>query len=145
MSLFPKTDRGLTKLNVDRLLSEYRTMTRLADEEYTPRITATYSLDLKAPGGISDNVSKAVVRKVVAEQELWKIGRAMNKLDAYSRQLLHDRYISKAKKSDIQIYSDLNMSESTFYKELTEAMIEFAEAYDGGRLIVDVGENPENY
>lgn len=135
----------MTKINVDRLLSEYRTMTRLADEEYTPRITATYSLDLKVPGGISDNVSKSVLRKVVAERELWKIGRAMNKLDAYSRQLLHDRYISKGKKSDIQIYSDLNMSESTFYKELSEAMIEFAEAYDNGRLIVDLGESVEDY
>lgn len=143
MGLFPKIDRGLTKINVDRLLSEYRTMTRLADEEYTPKITATYSLDLKAPGGISDNVSKAVVRKVVAEQELWKIGRAMNKLDAYSRQLLHYRYISRSKKSDIQIYTELNLSETTFYKELSEAMIEFAEAYDGGRLIVDLGETGE--
>lgn len=140
MSLFPETDRGLTKLNVDRLLSQYRTMVRLADEEYTPRITATYSLDLKTPGGISDNVSKAVVRKVTAERELWKIGRAMNKLDAYSRQLLHDRYISREKKNDIQIYSDLNVSESTFYKELTEAMIEFAEAYDSGRLLVEVAD-----
>jgi len=140
VSLFPRVDRGLTKLNVDRLLSQYRTMVRLADEEYTPRITATYSLDLKAPGGISDNVSKAVMRRVVAEQELWKIGRAMNKLDAYNRQLLHDRYISREKKSDIQIYSDLNLSESTFYKELTEAMIEFAEAYDSGRLLVEVAD-----
>lgn len=140
MSLFPRVDRGLTKLNVDRLLSQYRTMTRLADEEYTPRITATYSLDLKAPGGISDNVSKSVIRKVVAEKELWKIGRAMNKLDAYSRQLLHDRYISREKKSDIQIYSDLNLSESTFYKDLTKAMIEFAEAYDSGRLLVEVAD-----
>ena len=64
----------------------------------------------------------------------------MNKLDAYSRQLLHDRYISREKKSDIQIYSDLNLSESTFYKDLTKAMIEFAEAYDSGRLLVEVAD-----
>lgn len=140
MGLFPKIDRGVTKLNVDRLLSEYRTMERLADEEYAPKITATYSLVLKAPGDVSDNVSKTVTRKVVAERELWKIGRALNKLNAYSRQLLHERYISKKKKSDIEIYTDLNVSETTFYKELSEAMIEFAEAYDGGRLLAEVEE-----
>lgn len=136
--MFPEIDNEKTKEKVHRLLSHYRSMARLADEEYTPKITATFSLELKGSGGKpSDQVGNAVSRKVTAEQELWKIGRAMNKLDAYTRQLLHDRYISKEKKSDIRIYMDLSMSESTFYRELEKAQIEFAEAYDYGRLIVE--------
>lgn len=136
--MFPEIDKEQTKKKVHRLLSYYRSMARLADEEYTPRITATYSLELKSPGsGKSDNVGNSVTRKVTAEQELWKIGRALNKLDAYNRQILHDRYISIKRKSDINIYMDLSMSESTFYRELEKAQLEFAEAYDYGRLIVE--------
>lgn len=138
--MFPEIDKDKTKENVHRLLSHYRSMVRLADEEYTPKVTATFSLELKSPGGSggnSDTVGRMVARKVTAESELWKIGRAMNKLDAYSRQLLHDRYISRRKKSDINIYMDLAMSESTFYRELEKAQLEFAEAYDYGRLLVE--------
>jgi len=136
--MFPEIDKEKTKKNVHRLLSHYRSMARLADEEYTPRITATYSFEPKAPGGISDTVSQSVSRKVTAEREIWKIGRAMNKLNAYQRQLLHDRYIDRREMTDTMIYYDLSMSERTFYRELGKAQIEFAEAYDDGRLLVEV-------
>lgn len=136
--MFPEIDKEKTKKNVHRLLSHYRSMARLADEEYTPKITATFSLELKGSGGSpSDQVGNAVSRKVTAEQELWKIGRAMNKLNAYQRQLLHDRYIDRRQWSDIMIYMDLGMSEATYYRELGKAQIEFAEAYDNGRLLID--------
>lgn len=137
--MFPEMDRDKTKRNVHRLLSHYRSMARLADEEYTPKLTATYSFELKAPG-ISDNVGNAVARKVTAERELWKIGRALNKLNAYQRQLLHERYIDRRELTDIEIYYDLGMSKTTYYKELEKAQVEFAEAYDNGRLIVDISE-----
>lgn len=136
--MFPEIDEAKTKENVDRILSFYRTMTRIADEEYTPRITATYSLELKAPGGISDNVGDAVTKKVTAESELLKIAKAMNKLNAYYRQLLHGRYIDKKQLSDVMIYMDLGMSESTYYRLLGKAQLEFAEAYENGRLLTEV-------
>jgi len=134
--MFPEIDKEKTKENVHRLLSHYRSMARLADEKYTPKITATYSFELKAPG-VSDNVGNAVARKVTAERELWKIGRAMNKLNAYQRQLLHDRYIDRREMTDTMIYYDLGMSEATYYRELGRAQLEFAESYDGGRLLIE--------
>ncbi|MCC5894849.1 MAG: DUF1492 domain-containing protein [Alkalibacterium sp.] len=136
--MFPEIDKEQTKKNVHRLLSYYRSMARLADEEYTPRITATFSLELKGSGGQpSDTVGNSVARKVTAEQELWKIGRAMNQLNAYQRQLLHYRYIDSREMTDTMIYYDLNMSERTFYRELGKAQVEFAEGYDNGRLLAE--------
>ncbi|SFB90461.1 phage transcriptional regulator, ArpU family [Alkalibacterium subtropicum] len=140
--MFPEIDNEKTKGNVHRLLSHYRSMARLADEEYTPKITATFSLELKGSGGKpSDQVGNAVARKVTAERELWKIGRAMNKLNAYHRQLLHDRYIDKREFTDVMIYMDLGMSKSTYYRELENSLIEFAESYDSGRLLVEIEED----
>lgn len=139
MTLFPEIDKEKTKENVHRLLSHYRSLARLADEEYTPKITASYSLEMKSPGGISDSVSRAVTMKETAERELWKIGRALNKMND-RRRLLHDRYIDKRELSDIRIYMDLGMSEATYYRELGKAQMEFAEAYDGGRLLEEKSE-----
>lgn len=136
--MFPEIDKEKTKMNVHRLLSHYRSMARLADEEYTPKITATFSLELKGFGGKpSDQVSSAVTRKVTAEQELWKICRAMNQLNAYRRQILHYRYIDSRDMTDTMIYYDLNMSERSFYRDLEKAQVEFAEAYDNGRLLAE--------
>lgn len=122
--MFPEIDRDNTKKNVHRLLSHYRSMARLADEEYTPKITATFSLELKGSGGNpSDQVGNSVIRKVTAQQELWKISRAMNQLNAYQRQLLHYRYIDNREMTDTMIYYDLNMSKRTFYRELGKVQI----------------------
>ena len=136
--MFPEIDKEKTKENVHNFLSYYRNLARLADEEYTPKVTATYSLELKSPGGPSDNVGNAVARKVTAEQELWKIGRAMNKLNAYERQMLHERYIRRKPWTDVMIYMSLNLSESTYYRELEKAQMSFAEAYDSGRLLTEI-------
>ncbi|WP_368644808.1 ArpU family phage packaging/lysis transcriptional regulator [Alkalibacterium putridalgicola] len=137
--MFPEIDKEQTKKIVHRLLSNYSTMARLADEEYTPEITATFSLELKGWGGKpSDQVGNAVARKVTAEQELWKIGRAMNQLNAYKSQNLHYRYIDSREMMDTMIYYDLNMSERRFYRELGKAQTEFAESYDNGRLLAEI-------
>lgn len=135
--MFPEIDKDETRKQVNRLLSHYRSMARLADEDCTPKVTASYSLELKGSSGVSDNVGNAVTRKVTAEQELKKITSAMNKLNAYQRQLLHDRYIEKTEMNDTMIYMNLNMSERTYYRELGKAQEEFAEAYDNGRLLAE--------
>ena len=52
----------------------------------------------------------------------------MNKLNAYHRQLLHDRYIRRRELTDVMIYMSLNLSESAYYRELEKAQMAFAEA-----------------
>ena len=141
MALLPDIDEKKTKSNVKSLLCNYRSFVRLASEEYIPKVTATYSFELKSfTGVVSRATENAVVRKVTAERELQKIGKAMNKLNAYDRQMIHDKYMDKRELSDTDIYLNYNMSSSSFYDQLDKVLIKFGEAYDGGRLIVEIME-----
>lgn len=128
-------DKSATKENVDELLNLYRRLARMADEEFIPKMTATYSFEIKGSGGVSDSLGEAISRSVSAQQEINKIMKAVNKLNGYQRQLIFEKYIKRRQQTDIMIYIGLNMSESTFYRELEKAQLEFAEAYDGGRLL----------
>ncbi|WP_227873709.1 ArpU family phage packaging/lysis transcriptional regulator [Enterococcus florum] len=138
MALFPEIDKDKTKKRVRELLSCYRTMVRIADEECIPKVTATYSFELKSfTGTVSRATENAVVRKVTAENELKKICAAMNKLNAYDRQLIHDKYMDNRELTDTAIYLNYNLSSSSFYRELDKSMIKFAEAYENGRLLIE--------
>lgn len=138
MALFPEIDKDKTKKQVRDFLSCYRSMARIAGEEYTPKVTATYSFELKSfTGTVSRATENAVVRKVTAEQTLAKISKAINKLNAYDRQLIHDKYMDNRELNDIEIYLTYNMSSSSFYRELDKALIKFAEAYENGTLLID--------
>lgn len=138
MALFPEIDKITTKKSVDGLLSNFRSMLRIASEEYTPKVTTTFSLELKNFGNETNSqVESMVTRKVTAEQEIIKIVRAVNKLNAYDRKLIHDRYMGKQELSDIQLYLDYGTSERTFYRELDAALVRFAEGYENGRLLAE--------
>ena len=138
MALLPEIDEKKTRTNVKALLTNYRSFVRLASEEYIPKVTATYSFELKSFNGqVSRATENAVVRKVTAEQELLKISKAMNKLNAYDRQMIYDKYMDKRELSDTDIYLNYNMSSSNFYRELDKALIKFAESYEGGILTVE--------
>lgn len=138
MSLIPEIDNEKTKKNAAEVLGIYRRLERMAHEEYTPKVTASFSFEVKGfTGSVNSAVENSVVRKVTAEQELAKIVKALNKLNAFHRQLLYERYVIRNELSDIQIYMELGMSERSFYREMDKALICFAEAYDGGRLLAD--------
>lgn len=138
MCFFPDIDDKATKQNVKRLLENYRSFVRLADEEYIPKVTATYSFELKSfTGTISRALENAVVRKVTAEEELRKIAKAMNKLNDCDRKLIVDKYMDKRELTDTDIYLTYNMSASCFYSKLEAVLIKFAEAYEHGVLLVD--------
>lgn len=129
-------DKSATKENVDELLNLYRRLARMADEEFIPKMTATYSFEIKGSGGgVSDSLGEAISRKISAQQEIHKIMKAINKLNGYHRQILFERYMRRCPQTDIMIYVSLCMSESSYYRELAKAQLEFADAYDEGRLI----------
>lgn len=131
-------DKKATKENVDELLSLYRRLARMADEEFLPKMTATYSFEIKGSGGgVSDSLGEAISRRIASQQEIHKITKAINKLNGYHRQLLFEKYIRRRQQTDIMIYVGLAMSESTYYRELEKAQLEFAEAYDNGRLLAE--------
>ena len=87
---FPEIDKEKTKANVKRKLSEFRRWERVAGEEFSQSITATYSFQPKSPSSSpSKSIERLAIRKVDAELELNAIVSAINKInDPYLRQIL---------------------------------------------------------
>lgn len=133
-------DEKATIKNVDKVLSLYRRLERMAGEDVETKMTSTCSFEpRRGSGGHSDAVGNGVTRKVAAQQEVQKITEAINKMQSDHRQLLFERYMKRRPQTDIMIFVSLNLSESTFYRELNRARVSFAEGYDGGKLLENFG------
>lgn len=127
-----------TKQNAHKVLSSYRHLAIMADAEYAPKMTQELTFDIKGTGGkVASAVENAVIQKVSSQQELEKIAQAINKLKTESRLLLYDRYLCRDEITDVQIYRNMHVSERTFYRKLAVAQLEFAMAYDNGRLLAE--------
>ncbi|CYU66627.1 ArpU family phage packaging/lysis transcriptional regulator [Streptococcus suis] len=137
MRLFKEIDKYFTKKNAYEVLELYRRYARMAGEEYTPKLTATYSFEPKSSGFTNKTTEIQVTNRVAACDELEEITKAINRvIDPYIRQILIEKYCKWHIKQDKAIYTDLGYSESEFYRMLERGAIEFAENYRGGELLV---------
>lgn len=136
MSLFYQLDKEATKSKAKSVLKTYRRLKQIAGEPFLPKVTATYSFEPRNPvQGVSSAIEKHVIRQVMAQDKMEQIEKAINQLDADSRYTLIRKYCQRAT-SDIEIYMNLEISESDFYRLLDKAFYSFAEAYRGGELLV---------
>ena len=134
--LFEEVDKKKTKRKVDQLLSNYHRIRRVAGLPVEQKITASFSLEPFAPSNTPSNpIERGVIKKLEAEEILQDIHRAINCLTFTSRQRIYFKYISYDCAFDYEIYMNLNISKDTYYRELEKAQIEFAEAFQGGKLI----------
>lgn len=137
---FPEIDINKTKANAKRKLREYPRWKRVAQDVDTQKITATYSFEPRqAHSSPSRPVERLAINRVDAESELEAIENAFNGL-FYSeyRRIIYDKFLNPFKKPDREIYTELCMSESTYYDELENALLAFAELYREGVLIVEI-------
>lgn len=68
--------------------------------------------------------------------ELEAIEQAVSNIfDPYSRLILFEKYLTRNPNKDYNIYSDLGLSESTYYDILDRALLEFAEIYRNGEQV----------
>lgn len=134
--LFRGINKKQTKDRVNRLLVDYHSIRRLAGEPINQKVTATYSFEPKSFSGVEqDKFADGLAHKNANRVQLDKIHRAINCLDAHTRQRLYLRYMSEDY-YDYEIISMLGESHNTYYRKLEQAQLEFAEAYDNGSLIV---------
>lgn len=134
--MIPEINTHKTKNNVHRLLSVYRRLELMADAEYSPNVTQSFSADIKGSGGKPTSaVETSVMKKVDSQSEVVKIRTAVSKLGPESFQIISEKYLDKAEYTDSQIYDGMNISKSTFYRKLEKAQLEFALAYNNGTLL----------
>lgn len=140
MDFLKEIDKQSTKNNAYKLLKQYRRFSRMAGEEYTPKLTPTYTLEPKTVRSYNSGSSQTeslVTRRVSAWNEMEAIMKAINRvIDPLVRQVLIEKYCKWQIRTDCEIYMELGYSESEFYRKLERGVIEFAEAYRGGELLV---------
>lgn len=137
MGLLPDIDKEKTKEKVDELLSQYRSFVRFAREQFEPKITVTYHMEMTSQTNVVHKaIEDAVVLQATAEEELCAINKAYNKLGTEKRRRLYDKYMKRTELTNLQLSEKYIESTSTFYRELGKAQYEFAEAYRGGILVV---------
>jgi len=138
MTFFPEIDAENTKRNAKRKLKEYPRWRRVANDVNGQKITATYTFEPRqAHGNPSKPVERLAINRVDAESELEAIEYAINNLlNPTHRRILFEKYLYAGKRYDFEIYSNLYLSEASFYIELNDALLSFAEQYRNGCLVV---------
>lgn len=140
MDFLKEIDKQSTKNNAYKLLKQYRRFSRMAGKEYTPKLIPTYTLEPKTVRSYNSGGSQTealVTRRVAAWDEMQAITKAINRIiDPLVRQVLIEKYCKWQIRTDCEIYMELGYSESEFYRKLERGVIEFAETYRGGELLV---------
>lgn len=139
MTFFPEIDEKQTIRNAKRKLKEYPRWRRIAGDVDGQKVTATYSFEPRQSHGTPNRpVERLAINRVDAEAEIEAIEYAINKLlNPMHRRILYEKYLSTGKRYDFEIYSGLYLSEASFYIELNDALLSFAEQYRSGCLLVE--------
>ncbi len=141
-----KLDTKATIKGVAEVLEHYKTLKKIAGENYVSKITAVFSFEPRSyTGTVRNPIEEHIVRQETSRSYMDKIEQAVNKIhDPYLRQVIVEKYI-KSNVSDIAVYMDLGYSSTEFYRLLDKAMIEFAHYYDGGSFLkYEKGKNIED-
>ncbi|VTY26974.1 ArpU family phage packaging/lysis transcriptional regulator [Streptococcus anginosus] len=138
LELFREIDEKATQAKAKKILQTYRRLCRIAGSEYTLRSTSAFSDQPRSKNNQpSKGLETFVVKRLDAEREIAEIDKAINLLssDMY-KEILIRRFCKARQCSNICIYMELDLSESEFYREQSKALLEFAEWYKAGELLV---------
>ena len=116
-----KLDTKTTIEGITEVLEHYKTLKKIAGDNYVSKITATFSFEPRSyTGTVRNPIEDHIVRQETARSYMDKIEQAINKIrDPYYRQVLIEKYV-KSNVSDIAIYMDLDYSSTEFYRLLTK-------------------------
>ncbi|WP_311941527.1 ArpU family phage packaging/lysis transcriptional regulator [Enterococcus dongliensis] len=129
-------DKKQTQKSVKDFLKYGRKIRSMYQSSLSIRSSSNYSL---APsygnGGHSNPVEKAAIIRTEAKEEWSEIEMALSLMDDTNKTMIKRKYLSLDRIADSDIYLNLNMSSSTYYELLKEALEEFAFCYRGGELV----------
>lgn len=140
MLFFPEIDKDRTIKQAERKLKEYPRLKRMVGEREEQKVTASYSFQPRGNRPTrTSQVESIVARKDEAERELEAIEQAVNLVsDDLYREIIIKSYLQAKKEHDYIIFGDLGLSHTAFYEYRDKALVEFAEGYRNGILLVEV-------
>jgi ArpU family phage transcriptional regulator len=118
----PEIDREKTKEAVEAALEKYRFYLLTVPEDQLPKLPASYILEVPPTktNKFHSSTETAVIDKVDFERERdeymeW-IRRGVNRLSPRERKLIIKRYLSDEEIYDYELYNEMGMSESKYYR-----------------------------
>lgn len=131
MSFLRDVDGKKTKEAVETALEKYRMYMLTVPDEFLPRVTQTYSLvPPTQTNAFYSSTESAAIRKVDFERErneyMNRIVRAVNRLTKLQRELIVKRYMSMEEPRDYDVYNEMCISESKYYREREKAFYKLA-------------------
>lgn len=124
-------DSVATQQEVEQKLRQYRTYLLTVPESKIPSITASYTLEMPNYSTVKKSaVEGFAIQNVDAERERQRfftwIARGMRKLNGIERKLIVLIYLNSEPMRNYEIYAELGMSESTFYRHRNKALYKLA-------------------
>lgn len=127
-------DEDKSRQQADRLLKQYWRVKHIAGSASHLK-SPTYNHAPKSSNNIN-NAENKTIQAIEARKTLENVEYTLEQLpDNYVR-LLRMRYLNAEKLTVIYICMELSISEGTFRRHKKLALIEFAEAYPNGELLV---------
>ena len=131
LSFLRDVDGQKTKKAVEAALEKYRMYMLTIPDEFLPRVTQTYSLvPPSQTNAFHSSTEDAAIKKVDFERErdeyMERIRRAVNRLTKLQRELIVKRYMTFEELRDYDVYNDMCISESKYYREREKAFYKIA-------------------
>lgn len=136
MELIESIDSKKTKLKSKRVLACYRRLGRIAGQDEINLRSPIISDMPRTPGSFNNKAEDATCIRVDAENELKEIQHALNKVSQINREILSMTYCENDKLTAFAIGLELGYSERRIKDLKAIALLEFAEVYRNGKLIV---------
>lgn len=131
MSFIRDVDGEKTKEAVETALEKYRMYMLTVPDEYLPRVTQTYSLVPPSnTNAFHSSTEDVAIKKADFERErdeyMERIRRVVNRLNKTERELIIKRYLSNEEMYDYELYNEMGMSESKYYRLKARAFYKLA-------------------
>lgn len=124
-------DSEATQNAVEEMLRQYRTYMLTVPENRMPSLTANYTLEMPNYSTVKQSaVENAAIENVDAESKrqrfFIRISKGLRKLTTIERQLIALKYLQMEPLYNYEVYTELSISESKFYRQRNRALYKLA-------------------
>ena len=131
LSLLRDTDGEKTKDEVEKHFSDYRMYLLTAPDEIMPKVTQTFSIEPPSRTNTFYSATESTaIERVDYEQErnsfIERTHKAVNRLSTRERELVTKRYLTIEDVYDYDVYNEMGVSETTYYRIREKAFYKLA-------------------
>lgn len=125
--LIPEIDRYATQKNVEKAIEKYRYYALQTEDEFLPKITASYSMVPPTnTNAFHSSTEDSAIRMADLERERIKyltlFSKAVNRLSAREREAFILKYMGEEERYDYEVYNQLGMGETYYYTKFKPRM-----------------------